>query len=143
MKKLRKESGVILLVDLLITMAVLTIVAAVTPVMSQIAQSKKAFTAKNRVRTMAAVQSAIAVCNRTPGCAVSVGLSAQVPNIEPGVSQSTQQGAFLYTYTNQGGGRWTYTAVAQGTVSSPAGTNFYVDTIGILRCGLMASAPAC
>jgi hypothetical protein len=83
-----------------------------------------------RVRNLAQVQGAIALCHTTPGCSPSVGLTAQIPQVG-----SISQGAYVFTYWADGSGNWTYTAVAQGSVFSPTGNDYWTDTSGVAHCG--------
>jgi type II secretory pathway pseudopilin PulG len=134
-----KEKGFILLADLLVTMLVMSIlVAMAVPQVIQIQKTQEMVAAKTRVRNLAQVQGAIALCNATPGCSPSVGLTAQIPLIG-----TIAQGAYVFTYWDDGLGHWTYTAVAQGSIFSPAGTDFWTDTSGVVHCGDWPTGAAC
>lgn len=126
-----KEKGFILMADLLLTMLVMSIlVAMAVPQIIQIQRTQEMVNAKARVRNLAQVQGAIALCNATPGCLPSVGLTAQIPP-----AGTIKQDAYVFTYWADGSGHWTYTAVAQGSVFSPTGSDFWTDTSGVVRCG--------
>jgi type II secretory pathway pseudopilin PulG len=126
-----KEKGFILLADLLLTMLMMSIIVAMAvPQVLQIQRTQEMITAKARVRNLAQVQAAIALCNATPSCSPSVGLTAQIPQVG-----TIAQGAYVFTYWEDGSGRWSYAAVAQGSVFSPTGNDYWTDTSGVVRCG--------
>jgi type II secretory pathway pseudopilin PulG len=126
-----KEKGFILLADLLLTMLCMSIICAMAvPSIVQIRKTQEMVNAKGRVLNQAQVQGAIALCRATPGCSPSVGLTAQIPQVG-----TITQGAYVFTYWADGSGHWTYTAVAQGSVFSPTGNDYWTDTSGVLRCG--------
>jgi len=128
----KSQAGFILLVDLMISLLVLSIVTAMAvPQIIQIQRTNEMIAARARVANLASVQSAIALCNSTPGCTPSVGLTAQVP----ASATTIRQGAYLYTYSDLGGGFWNFQATATGSIFSPVGKDFWVGTAGIIYCG--------
>jgi len=134
-----KEKGFILLADLLLTMLVMSIlVAMAVPQIIQIRKTEEMGTAKARVQNLAQVQGKIALCNATPGCSPSVGLTAQIPQVG-----TITQGAYIFTYWADGSGHWTYTAVAQGSIFSPMGNDYWTDASGVLHCGDWPSGAPC
>lgn len=137
MKKIRKDAGVALLVELLVICLVLATLAAMSaPSLVQMGKAASSQDAKSRVQRFSAVMGAIAVCDATAGCAVPVGLSAQ---IMPG---SVNQGSYAFTYTDLGGGQWTY--IATPGTSIFAGTqSYFLDQSGIVRCGSNVGANPC
>ena len=126
------QAGFILLMDLMLSMLLMSVLLAMAvPQVVQIQRTNEMIAAKARVANLASVESAISLCNATPGCHPSVALTAQIPPL----GSTIRQGAFQYTFTNVGGGLWTYQATAIGSVFSPTGHDFWVGTAGILYCG--------
>jgi Tfp pilus assembly protein FimT len=79
-----KEKGFILLADLLLTMVCMSVIVAMAvPQLIQIQKGQEMVTAKARVRNLAQVQGAIALCHATPGCFPPIGLTAQIPQVGP------------------------------------------------------------
>jgi len=128
---MKRERGFIMLIDLLLTMLLMaTLLAMAVPQVLQNQRSAEMVAARARVLNLANVQSAIALCNSTPSCTPSVGLTAQVPM--PG---TIRQGAYQYTFTDLGGGLWSYQATATGSIFSPIGKDFWTSNSGVVYCG--------
>jgi type II secretory pathway pseudopilin PulG len=126
------QAGFVLLMDVMLSMLIMSIlVAMAVPNVIQIQRTNEMIAAKARVANLANVQSAISLCNASPGCRPSVALTVQIP---PNGS-TVRQGAYVYTFTDLGGGLWTYQATAMGGIFSPTGHNFWVGTAGIMYCG--------
>lgn len=127
--KSKTERGFGLLLELLIAMAITTILLAGSTVLAYRVQAVHNQTdAQIKLRQVAQAEAAIAICAQTAGCTPSVGLTAIIP---PDGSVIRQSG---YTFTfNMNGGYWTYTAVP--TSQGFSGTvTFYIDFTGVCRC---------
>ena len=127
--KSRNDGGFGLLLELLIAMAITTILLAGSTVLAyRVRAAQNQTDAQTRLRQVAQAEAAIAICAQTTGCTPSVGLTAIIP---PDGSAIEQSG---YTFTfNWNGGYWTYTAVP--TVQGFSGTGtFYMDFTGVCRC---------
>ena len=135
--KSKDERGFGLLIELLIAMAITTILlAGSTVLVSRVQAAQNQADAQTKLRQIAQAEAAIAICAQTAGCAPSVGLTAIIP---PDGSVIKQSGyAFTFSWNN---GYWTYTAVP--TVQGFSGTRtFYIDYTGISRCMPDNNSPA-
>lgn len=105
--KSKKERGFGLLLELLIAMAITTILlAGSTALVYRVRAVQNQADAQMRLRQIAQAEATIAICAQTVGCIPSVGLTAIIP---PDGSVIQQSG---YTFTfNWNHGYWTYTAV--------------------------------
>lgn len=127
--KNKRERGFGLLLELLIAMAITTILlAGSTALVYRVRAVQNQTDAQTRLRQVAQAEAAIAICDQTAGCSPSVGLTAIIP---PDGSVIRQSG---YTFTfNWNHGYWTYTAVPTAQGFSGTGT-FYIDFTGVCRC---------
>lgn len=129
--KRSSQAGFVLLMDLMVSLLLMSVLLAMAvPQVVQIQRTNEMIAAKARVANLASVESAISLCNATPGCHPSVALTAQIPPL----GSTVRQGAYQYTFTDLGGGLWAYQAAATGSVFSPTGHDFWVGTAGILYC---------
>lgn len=141
MRKLRKDSGIGLLVEMLCVCMIMACLACLAvPNVVQIQKSQEQNSAKARVQQFSIIQLQLALCAAQTGCTPPVGLSAAVSAYTSGVP--LVQGAYQYTWTNLGGGLWSYVAVPGQSIF--AGTQvFFVDQSSVVRCGNNVGAPAC
>ena len=125
----RNERGFGLLLELLIAMAITTILlASSTALIYRVRAVQNQTDAQTRLRQIAEAEAAIAICAQTAGCTPNIGLTAIIP---PDGSAIQQSG---YTFTFKwNGGYWTYTAVPIVQGFSGIGT-FYIDYTGVCRC---------
>ncbi len=71
------QAGFVLLMDLMLSMLLMSVLSAMeVPRVVLIQRTNKTFTAKARVANLAGVESAISLCNATPGCHPAVALRA-------------------------------------------------------------------
>lgn len=127
--KSQNEYGFGLLLELLIAMAITTmLLAGSTALVYRVRAVQNQTDAQTRLRQIAQAEAAIVICAQTPGCTPSVGLTAIIP---PDGSTIRQSGyAFSFNLNH---GYWTYTAVP--TVQGFSGTGtFYIDFTGVCRC---------
>jgi type II secretory pathway pseudopilin PulG len=127
--KSRNDGGFGLLLELLIAMAITTILLAGSTVLAyRVRAAQNQTDAQTRLRQVAQAEAAIAICAQTAGCTSGVGITAIIP---PDGSAIQQSG---YTFTfNWNNGYWTYTAVPIVQGFSGTGT-FYMDFTGLGRC---------
>ena len=127
--KSKTERGFGLLLELLIAMAITTILlASSTALVYRVRAAQNQTDAQTRLRQLAQAEAAIAICAQTAGCTANVGLTAIIP---PDGSVIQQSGyTFTFTWNN---GYWTYTAVPTSQGFSGTGT-FYIDFTGVCRC---------
>jgi type II secretory pathway pseudopilin PulG len=125
----RKEAGFGILLELLVAMAISTVLlAGSTALIYRIHAVQNQVDAQTRLRQIAQAEAAISICRQTVGCTPSVGVTAIIP---PDGSVIQQSGyAFFF---NWNGGYWKYTAVPITQGFSGVET-FYVDFTGTLRC---------
>jgi hypothetical protein len=125
----KKESGFGILVELLIAMAISTIIlAGSTAIVYRVRATQNQSDAQTRLRQVAQAEATISICAQTSGCVPSVGLTGIVP---PNGSVIQQSG---YTFSfSWNGGYWTYTAVPIMQGVSGVET-FYIDFTGVCRC---------
>ena len=128
MKK-KTERGFGLLLELLIAMAITTILlAGSTALAYRVRAVHNQTDAQIKLRQVAQAEATIAICAQTAGCTPSVGLTAIVPADGSVIRQSG------YTFTfNWNAGYWTYTAIPTSQGFSGTGT-FYIDFTGVCRC---------
>jgi type II secretory pathway pseudopilin PulG len=127
--KSKNERGFGLLLELLIAMAITTILLAGSTVLAYRVRAVQNQTdAQIRLRQIAQAEAAIAICAQTAGCTPSVGLTAIIPSNGSVIQQSGY--TFTFSWNN---GYWTYTAVPSAQGFSGAGT-FYIDFTGVCRC---------
>jgi type II secretory pathway pseudopilin PulG len=124
--KRTNQKGFALLIELLIVMAVTaTLVTMAGVSFVQIRAAENQTQAVLRLRQVATAQAALAICNATPGCIPSVGLSNVVPPAGP-----IRQSSFIFDFETNGG-FWFMTATP---VSAFGGTRaYFVDYTGIVR----------
>lgn len=127
--KTKKERGFGLLLELLIAMAITTILlAGSTALVYRVKATQNQADAQTRLRQIAFAESTIAICAQTPGCTPGVGVTAIIPADGSVIQQSGY--TFIFNWNH---GYWTYTAVP--TVQGFSGTGtFYIDLTGICRC---------
>ena len=127
--KSKNERGFGLLLELLIAMAITTILlAGSTALVYRVRAAQNQTDAQTRLRQIAQAEAAIAICAQTAGCIPSVALTAIIP---PDGSVILQSG---YTFSfNWNHGYWTYTAVPTAQGFSGTGT-LYIDYTGVCRC---------
>ena len=125
----KKESGFGILVELLIAMAISTIIlAGSTAIVYRIRATQNQSDAQTRLRQVAQAEATISICAQTAGCAPSVGLTGIVPPDGSVIQQSGYTFSFAWN-----GGYWTYTAVPilQGVSGV---SSYYIDFTGVCRC---------
>jgi hypothetical protein len=135
--KRRDERGFGLLIELLMAMAITTILLAGSTVLAyRVKAAQNQTDAQTRLRQIAQAEAAIAICAHTVGCVPGVGLTAIIPSD----GSVIQQSGYSFTF-NWNGGFWTYTAIpnAQGFSGT---TTFYMDYTGVCRCMPDNSPPA-
>jgi len=94
--KSRNDGGFGLLLELLIAMAITTVLLAGSTVLAyRVRAAQNQTDAQTRLRQVAQAEAAIAICAQTAGCTPSVGLTAIIP---PDGSAIEQSG---YTFTFQ------------------------------------------
>ena len=127
--KSKRERGFGLLLELLIAMAITTILlAGSTSLVYRVRAAQNQTEAQTRLRQVSQAEAAIAICAQTAGCTPSVGLAAIIP---PDGS-AIQQSGYLFTF-NWNGGYWTFAAAP--IVQGFSGTEtFYIDYTGVCRC---------
>ena len=127
--KNKRERGFGLLLELLMAMAITTILlAGSTALVYRVRAVQNQADAQTRLRQIAQAEAALAICAQTAGCIPSVGVTAIIPADESVIQQSG------YTFTfNWNHGSWTYTAVPSAQGFSGTGT-FYIDFTGVCRC---------
>jgi type II secretory pathway pseudopilin PulG len=126
----RNQKGFALLLEMLIVCIVMAVLAAIAvPNLVQVRASFNQQAARERVETVSRAQSASALCTATPACTVSIGVNALIP--APGVL--TQRG-YLFTYTVNPDGTWSYIAapVSPGVTGHET---YAVDQTGTITCG--------
>jgi type II secretory pathway pseudopilin PulG len=129
----QNEKGFALILEMLCVCAVMLILAAISvPNIVAVTRVKEGTTAKDRVQTFSRIQTTLALCAATPGCSAPVALTAQLP--PPGTT--IPQGAYLYTFTANPDGTWSYTAAPGQGFAGPVA--FVVDQTGIVTCGGVA-----
>ena len=127
--KSKTERGFGLLLELLIAMAITTILlASSTALVYRVRAAQNQTDAQTRLRQLAQAEAAIAICAQTAGCTANVGLTAIIPPDGSVIQQSGYK--FTFTWNN---GYWTYTAVPTSQGFSGTGT-FYIDFTGVCRC---------
>jgi hypothetical protein len=127
--KNKRERGFGLLLELLISMAITTILlAGSTVLVYRVRAAQNQVDAQARLRQTAQAEAAIAICAQTAGCIPSVGLTAIIP-VDGSVIQQSGY-SFIFNWNH---GYWTYTAVPTAQGFSGTGT-FYIDFTGVCRC---------
>ena len=127
--KSKRERGFGLLLELLIAMAITTVLlAGSTALVYRVRAVQNQADAQTRLRQIAQAEAAIAICAQTAGCVPGVGLTA----IIPADGSVIQQSGYTFTF-NWNQGSWTYTAVPTAQGFSGTGT-FYIDYTGVCRC---------
>lgn len=127
--KSKTERGFGLLLELLIAMAITTILlAGSTALVYRIRAAQNQADAQTRLRQVAQAEAAIAICAQTAGCTPSVALTAIIPSDGSVIQQSGYTFAF-----NWNNGYWAYTAVPTAQGFSGTGT-FYIDFTAVCRC---------
>ena len=127
--KSKKERGFGLLLELLIAMAITTILLAGSTVLAYRVRAVQNQTdAQTRLRQVAQAEAAIAICAQTAGCTPSVGLTAIIPSDGSVIQQSGY--TFIFNWNN---GYWAYSAVPITQGFSGTET-FYIDFTGVCRC---------
>jgi hypothetical protein len=125
----KKERGFGLLLELMIAMAITTILlAGSTALVYRLRAVQNQVDAQTRLRQLAQAEAAIAICAQTMGCTPGVGLTAIIPPDGSVIEQSGYTFAFNWNH-----GYWSYTAVP--TVQGFSGTStLYIDYTGVSRC---------
>lgn len=142
--KNKRERGFGLLLELLIAMAITTILlAGSTALVYRVRAVQNQTDAQTRLRQVAQAEATIAICAQTAGCAPSVGLTAIIPADGSAIQQSGY--TFIFNWNH---GYWTYTAVPTTQGFSGTGT-LYIDFTGVCRCmpdnnpSASSASPAC
>ena len=133
----KRERGFGLLLELLIAMAISTVLlAGSTALIYRVRAVQNQMDAQTKLRQISQAEAAIAICAQTPGCTPSVGVTA----IIPADGSVIQQSGYTFTF-RLNGGYWTYTAVPKTQGFSGVET-FYIDYTGVCRCMPDNSPPA-
>jgi len=125
----RSEAGFGILLELLVAMAISTILlAGSTVAIFRVQAAQNEIAAQQRLRQVAQAQAALAICAQTSGCVPSVGLAAIIPPDGSSIAQS----GYLFQYSNNSG-LWFMTAAPVSQSFSGQAT-YRIDYTGILRC---------
>lgn len=128
MKKIRKDAGISLLIEMLVVCMVFLILASMAiPNYVQITQAGSDKSARDRLLLTGRAEIEAALCSQTPGCVLNLGVSAAIPT--PGVSTQQQGYVFLLVVDASAPGGWHETAM-----SVSPGRNFWISGDLILRC---------
>lgn len=125
----KSERGFGLLLELLIAMAITTILlAGSTALVYRVRAAQNQTDAQTRLRQVAQAEAAIAICAQTIGCVPSAGVTAIIPPDGSSISQS----GYVFQYSANGG-LWVMTAVPVTQAFSGQAT-YWINYTGILRC---------
>ena len=137
MKRRKSEAGFALLLELVIAMAVMTVLlAAATTNVVSVKRAQNQSDARTRLRQIGDAKAAVTICAATPSCVPSPAAMAILPL--PG---TLAQSGYNFTYTQVDPVVWTYVATPISQFSGH--DTFYIDQTLVLRCGNNAGAPAC
>jgi type II secretory pathway component PulJ len=125
----RSEKGFGILLELLVAMAISTILlAGSTVAIYRVQAAQNQIAAQQRLRQVAQAQAVLAICAQTSGCVPSIGLAAIIPPDGSSIAQS----GYLFQYSNNSG-LWFMTAVPVSQSFSGQAT-YWTNYTGILRC---------
>ena len=125
----KSEKGFGILLELLVAMAISTILlAGSTVAIFRVQAAQNQIAAQQRLRQVAQAQAALAICAQTSGCVPSIGLAAIIPPDGSSIAQS----GYLFQYSNNSG-LWFMTAVPVSQSFSGQAT-YWINYTGILRC---------
>src|SRR5215469_12887371 len=125
----KSEAGFGILLELLVAMAISTIlIAGSTVAIFRVQAAQNQIAAQQRLRQVAQAQAALAICGQTSGCVPSVGLTAIIPADGSSIAQS----GYLFQYSSNSG-LWFMSAVPVNQSFSGQAT-YWINYAGILRC---------
>jgi type II secretory pathway pseudopilin PulG len=136
MKRLHKNAGVALLIELMAVCMVLLILAAASlPQFVAMAQASSDKSARDRLMLVGRSSVEFSLCSSTPGCVQSAGVTAMIPPVAETIAQQGYNFTFNEDVAAPGG--WHMTAI-----SIAPGRNFWIDGSLLLRCTQDGSTPA-
>jgi len=125
----KSEKGFGILLELLVAMAISTILlAGSTVAIYRVQAAQNQIAAQQRLRQVAQAQAVLAICAQTSGCVPSIGLAAIIPPDGSSIAQS----GYLFQYSNNSG-LWFMTAVPVSQSFSGQAT-YWTNYTGMLRC---------
>jgi hypothetical protein len=139
--KRNPESGMILLVEILISTVLFMILAAMsTPYVIGLQRVSNQVSAHRKISAVAAAENTVALCSIPANNCSAAPVQAVIP-----ANGSLNTEGYTYTMTNAGTSNWTFTA---SPVNNGTGIyNYFVDASLVVRCAqnapATATSPAC